>query len=86
MSPLAPTKQGCKPSVYRRFSTLTPLNAKNSTSHRKFILFIRCIQEMALQLMLVLRSSARRCQRSWFSFFRQVGSSSMMRWASSRAN
>ena len=28
MSPLAPTKQGCKPSVYRGFDTLAPLNQK----------------------------------------------------------
>ena len=28
MTPLTPSKTGCKPSVYRRFSTLTPSNAK----------------------------------------------------------
>jgi hypothetical protein len=35
MTPFAPSLRGCKPSVYRRFDTLTPLKQKNLARARE---------------------------------------------------
>ena len=35
MTPLTPFPGGCKPSVYRRFDTLAPLNKKSRTRARE---------------------------------------------------